>query len=452
MGPLSLVADLLAAAAEAHTRRGLARALAEALAAHLPLTRLTLGEGPEAVAVVAAADGWRVSEPSPRRRALALAPGLSIEVRGRVPAYLREPDVRAALARLVAVTLAHVTTVERIALGSRRAHAAGRELRADLERLREPPAVVARSPAMRAVMERVAAVAPHPTTVLVTGESGTGKEVIARELHRRSPRAHRPMVQLNCGAIPEALVEAELFGHERGAFTGADRARPGVFERADHGTLLLDEVGELPPAAQVKLLRVVQERPVRRVGGAEDLPVDVRLIAATNRSLLDDVRAGRFREDLYYRLAVFEIPLPPLRDRAADLAPLAAAIVASRAAGLGVAPPPLSRTLLARLEAHDWPGNVRELENVLETALILGGGDGLRLPAELAALPPRPRDDGTHLDAAIRAAIERVLRLTRGAIYGPAGAAARLGLRPTTLQSKMRKLGIRRTAFTAGPD
>jgi transcriptional regulator with PAS, ATPase and Fis domain len=299
---------------------------------------------------------------------------------------------------------------------------------------------------MREVVERARRVAVHPTTVLITGESGSGKEVVAREIHRCSPRGHRPIVVVNCGAIPESLVESELFGHERGAFTGADRLHVGVFERAHRGTLLLDEIGELPVAAQVKLLRVLQERTIRRVGGTVEIEVDVRLIAATNRSLAAMVDAGTFRQDLYYRLDVFSIRVPPLRERREDLAPLASALVVQLAERLEMTPPPVTRAVLAKLAAHSWPGNVRELANVLETSLILGGGRSLELVDEFSRR--READvNGPRFEAAVRSAIEESLRATRGKIYGIDGAAARLGLKPGTLQSKMKKLGIRRDGF-----
>jgi DNA-binding NtrC family response regulator len=221
-----------------------------------------------------------------------------------------------------------------------------------------------------------------------------------------------------------------------------------VFERADRGTLFLDEVGELPAAAQVKLLRVLQERQIRRVGGTAVIDVDVRLIAATNRNLGAMVSDGAFREDLYYRLDVFSIRVPPLRERRADLAPLVSALLAQLAHRLGTEPPPVTRALLTRFEAHDWPGNVRELMNVLETALILGGGKAWTLPEELARTSNRKLpDSGPRFEHAMRNTIEESLRATRGKIYGTGGAAARLGLKPGTLQSKMKKLGIRRDDF-----
>jgi transcriptional regulator with GAF, ATPase, and Fis domain len=247
-----------------------------------------------------------------------------------LPDLFRTAAFRAVLGRIIETATRHMTVVQRVADLSRRAHVESRELRANLERLEPHSDVVARSPAMRDALERAHRVAAYPTTVLLTGESGSGKEVLAREIHRRSPRAHRAMLQLNCGAIPESLVESELFGHERGAFTGADRVHVGLFERAHRGTLFLDEVGELPLAAQVKLLRVLQERQIRRVGGTAVIDVDVRLIAATNRTLSEMVSDGTFREDLYYRLDVFAIRVPPLRERRADLAPLVSAQTSHR--------------------------------------------------------------------------------------------------------------------------
>jgi transcriptional regulator with GAF, ATPase, and Fis domain len=377
--------------------------------------------------------------------AVVIAPGLAVIATRRFPPELTTTQFRAALGQVITTAARHMDVVQRVATLSRRAHVDSRELRADVQRLEAPGEIVARSAAMRDALARAHLVAVHPTTVLLAGESGSGKEVLAREIHRRSPRAHRPMLQINCGAIPDSLVDSELFGHERGAFTGADRLHVGMFERAHRGTLFLDEVGELPLAAQVKLLRVLQERQIRRVGGAAVIDVDVRLIAATNRSLAGMVSDGSFREDLYYRLDVFAIRVPSLRERRGDLAPLVSALVAQLSDKLGLQPPPVTRGVLAKLEAHDWPGNVRELMNALEAALILGGGRSLELPEELAKT--KSRGEGPRFERAVRDAIEDSLRATRGKIYGGDGAAARLGLKPGTLQSKMRKLGIQRDDF-----
>ena len=435
---MRLVTQLLAATADAHSPRALVRAIAMALVEHVPITRVELA-APRAIAV-RDGDGWRCVDAAPTVPLVQLAPGLAVA--GKVPSGFASPELRAAIAQVIAAASRHLEVVQRVATLSRRAHAEARELRRDRDRT---PDLIARSPAMREAIERLELVARHPTTVLLVGESGVGKEVLARELHRRSPRGHRPMVQLNCGALPEGLVESELFGHERGAFTGAERTHVGAFERADRGTLLLDEIGELSPAAQAKLLRVLQDGTIRRVGGTAPIAVDVRLVAATNRDLRALVRAGAFREDLLYRLDVFAIRVPALRERRGDLGPLVAALVRELAAKLALPEPPITRSALARLAGHDWPGNVRELANVLETALILGGGSELVLPD---ALPTR-RDPGTRFDAAMRLAIEDALRATRGKLYGESGAAARLGLKPATLQSKMKKLGIARRAFTS---
>jgi len=235
--------------------------------------------------------------------------------------------------------------------------------------------VVGASAAMREVMDLALRVAPFPSTVLLTGESGSGKEAVARAIHGASPRGERPFVAVNAGAIPENLLESELFGHEKGAFTGADRAREGMFEEADGGTLFLDEIGELSLPLQVKLLRVLQERSIRRVGGTGERAVDVRVLAATARDLVEEVKAGRFRDDLFYRINVVQIHIPPLRARPEDVPPLAEHFVRRHAQRLGIETPGMPRALLPVLAAYSWPGNVRELENVVERALVLSGGE-----------------------------------------------------------------------------
>lgn len=302
---------------------------------------------------------------------------------------------------------------------------------------------------MRRCLDRALAVAPYDTPVLVTGPSGSGKELVARRIHTLGPRHRGPFVQLNCGAIPEGLVESELFGHERGAFTGAVALHRGVFERASGGTLLLDEVGELSAASQVKLLRVLQEGTFSRVGAETMRRSDARVIAATHRDLLSLTATGTFREDLFYRLAVFEVRVPGLRERLDDLPRLAHQLVERIATRMGRAVPAIDRVTLDRLATHDWPGNVRQLENMLEAALVMSASDRLELPPP--SLAPRPRAAAPAavepLEHAIRRCIEAALESTRGKIYGPGGAAQRLELKPGTLQSKMRKLGIDRRAF-----
>jgi two-component system response regulator AtoC len=312
--------------------------------------------------------------------------------------------------------------------------------------------IVAESPAMRHALDIATRVAPHGTTVLVTGESGSGKEVVARAVHRMSPRRDGPFVAVNCGAIPENLLESELFGHAKGSFTGAVVDRVGLFEEAHHGTLLLDEVGELPAALQVKLLRVLQEREIRRVGEARSRAVDVRVIAATARDLAAEVSAGRFREDLLYRLNVVHIVVPPLRDRTEDLPGLVAALLTRLSARSG-RPVRIAPEALAAAHRHDWPGNVRELENALErsavlsqdgtvTALVLASEGSGRVqragdaPAESATSSGTLRD---AVEAAERAAILRALAISNG---NRRAAARTLGISVRSLFYKLGRHGI----------
>ena len=310
--------------------------------------------------------------------------------------------------------------------------------------------IVGRSPALLAVLDKVSRVAPTDATVLITGETGTGKELIARAIHSHSRRAAKPLIKLNCAALPAGLVESELFGHEKGAFTGALAQRIGRFELADGGSLFLDEVGDLPLETQAKLLRVLQEREIERVGGGAALPVDVRIIAATNRDLLKAVHDQAFREDLYYRLSVFPIALPPLRDRAEDIPLLVRLLVDKFAARVGKRIDGVSRETMRRLVTYRWPGNVRELENVLERAVILATGPtfDLESDAELSTGPATPAADlpAPSLEAVERRHILTVLRQTRWVIEGPRGAAQILDLHPNTLRSRLKKLGITRSA------
>ncbi len=350
------------------------------------------------------------------------------------------------VARVLDAAGRHLRVLERVAEVSRTAHHRSRDLEERIEALDRPVPIAARSAAMRRALEQAELVARHDTTVLLQGETGTGKEVLARLVHARSRRVRHPFVQVNCGALPEALVESELFGHERGAFTGAERRHAGRFERAQGGTLLLDEVGELPAPAQVKILRVLQERVFERVGGEETIPCDVRVIAATHRSLEAMVGAGKFRADLYYRLSVFPIPVPPLRERVEDLPHLVRDLTVSIAARLGRAPPEIEPELLAQVAAGAWPGNVRELENALERSMILAREGPLRL----AGLPPQPGEVAPVAETLRESqsrTIETALHAARGRIYGPGGAAERLGTKPSTLQSKMKKLGLRRADY-----
>ncbi len=327
--------------------------------------------------------------------------------------------------------------------------------------------VVGAAHGLREVMDQVSQVAPTDAPVLILGETGSGKEVIAREVHSRSPRGKGPFLRVNCGAIPHELVDSELFGHERGAFTGAVATRKGWFERADGGTLFLDEIGELPPAAQVRLLRVLQDGTLQRVGGQSQLGVDVRIVAATHRDMVDLVRSGRFRQDLWYRISVFPLSLPPLRERIGDIPALALHFAERAGLRLHGAPLRPSEEDMELLRAYSWPGNVRELAAVIERAAILGDGSHLRVQAALGVFPtvresplpslspsPFQRSAGTGSPSApaFPSATEtptllEVLARCRGRIEGPFGAAAALGIHPATLRSRLRREGIDWTAW-----
>ncbi|TWU00273.1 Formate hydrogenlyase transcriptional activator [Botrimarina colliarenosi] len=307
------------------------------------------------------------------------------------------------------------------------------------------------SPALRNVTQQIELVAPTESTVLILGESGAGKELVARELHRRSDRAERPLIKVNCAAIPRELFESEFFGHVQGAFTGALRDRVGRFELADGGTLFLDEVGEVPLDLQSKLLRVLQEGEIERIGEERTRKVDVRVIAATNRDLREESRQRRFREDLYYRLSVFPILLPALRERREDIAPLAEHFLRQAAQRLGVDPPRLTKSIAQRLERYDWPGNVRELQHVIERALILSRGRPLQIDLEntspSAAPASTPDETEVLTDAQVRdfeqTNLRRALEAAGGKVHGPGGAAELLGIKPTTLNSRLKAMGMK---------
>ncbi|MGH6689271.1 MAG: sigma 54-interacting transcriptional regulator [Gammaproteobacteria bacterium] len=316
------------------------------------------------------------------------------------------------------------------------------------------------SPALRETLRQVSLVAPTDSTVLITGETGTGKELIARALHDRSARRNRPLVKVNCGAIAAGLVESELFGHVKGAFTGALERRIGRFQLADGGTIFLDEVGELPPDTQVKLLRVLQDHEFEPVGSSQTLRVDVRVIAATNRDLQQAVKDGRFRADLFYRLNVVPLVVPPLRDRCSDVPELALLFLTRFARRFGKRIDSISDETMRALVAYPWPGNVRELQNVVERAVVLSPGPELSVPAEvltapvpavvdpapdLPTLPPRSKAGlNAVLEQVERDQIAAALRESGGIVDGPRGAAQLLRVHPNTLRSRMDKLGIRR--------
>jgi len=325
--------------------------------------------------------------------------------------------------------------------------------------------IVGNSPALLAVLRAVEQVAPTDSTVLIQGETGTGKELIARAIHNRSARKDRALVSVNCSAISAGLVESELFGHLKGAFTGAIERRIGRFELANGGTIFLDEIGELPLEVQVKLLRVLQEQEFEAVGSSRTQRVDVRVVAATNRNLQEMVEAGRFRSDLFYRLNVFPLQLPPLRERRSDIPQLVALCVSRFAKRFGKRVEGVSQETMARLMSYPWSGNIRELQNVIERAVILSTSPTLRLDKDLvpmvlsgvsletdevAAQETEPAGTSTSalptLEEVERSHILAALQQTDGVVDGPKGAARILNLHPNTLRHRMNKLGIKRSA------
>jgi transcriptional regulator with GAF, ATPase, and Fis domain len=324
--------------------------------------------------------------------------------------------------------------------------------------------IIGQSESLRRVLHQAEQVAPLNTTVSIFGETGTGKELLAHAIHKLSPRSNHALVKVNCAALPGTLIESELFGHEKGAFTGADARRTGRFEIANRGTLFLDEVGELPLDLQAKLLRVLEEGEFERVGGSHTLKVDVRVIAATNRNLEEAVRKGAFRSDLYYRLSIFPITLPPLRERKEDIPILVTHLVKQLGKKLGKTIDAIPQDTMAKLYNYPWPGNVRELRNVIERAVIITQGSKLRLIDDLdsQALELEFHEQlavhgafadvvaiGETLEQTEYNLILRTLKSVHWKVEGPGGAAELLNLHPSTLRSKMRKLGIERPRFTA---
>jgi len=310
--------------------------------------------------------------------------------------------------------------------------------------------IIGSSTSLRKVLAAIDKVAPTDSTVLITGETGTGKELVAHAIQRRSPRCDRALVKVNCAALPAELIASELFGHEKGAFTGALQQRIGRFEAANGGTIFLDEIAELSPEIQVSLLRVLQEKEFERVGGNRTIKTDVRVIAATNKDLRREVEDGRFRMDLFYRLNVFPMHVPSLRERVNDIPVLVDYFAARLAARTGKKISHIENRSLSAMQQYSWPGNIRELQNVIERCVILADGEVLRVEPGML-MQERPSNATPAYQPALesdrKARIEAVLRETRGKVYGPHGAAARLGLPATTLDSQLRALRINKHQF-----
>lgn len=380
------------------------------------------------------------------------------KVLGVLVVFTREPILESCfrslrmIANHAAVGIANAKALDEIEALKKRLEMENQYLQEEVRKSENFGGMVGQSPALESVARQIELVATTDSSVLIHGESGTGKEVVAREIHQRSRRSQRPLIKVNCAAIPRELYESEFFGHAKGAFTGAVRDRVGRFELADGGTLFLDEIGEIPLDLQAKLLRVLQESELERVGEERTRRVDVRLIAATNRNLQHEAQAGRFRQDLYYRLSVFPITLPPLRNRVEDIPLLAEHFLASLARKLGRPSPRLTLANAQHLQAYDWPGNVRELQHVLERAMIVAVDGRLRFDSLtlIAKLPAKIIADAgstrIRTDLEIRQIetenIQAALKASGGKIYGSGGAAELLGLKPTTLASRIKALRI----------
>ena len=326
-------------------------------------------------------------------------------------------------------------------------------LREEVDRTSMFEEIVGTSKPLNAVLSRIAKVAPTNSTVLITGETGTGKELIARAIHKRSQRSEHAFVGVNCAAIPTGLIASELFGHERGAFTGATQQRLGRFELANRGTLFLDEVGELPAETQIALLRVLEEREFERVGGTRRICTDARVIVATNRDLQAAIRAGSFRSDLFYRLHVFPVEVPPLRERREDIPLLVEYFIDRYARKAGKKISCVNKKTLDLLESYQWPGNIRELQNVIERSVIVCETPTFSVDESWLSQQPRDRRSGGKLNLSNRVAaqekemIEAALRESQGRVYGPSGAAAKLEIARSTLEAKIRSLKINKNRF-----
>jgi len=384
------------------------------------------------------------------------------EVLGVLAVFSRTPCDRNTFAWLrtfadhAAIAIAHARALDEIERLQEQLLLENTYLRQDI-RANAPDGIVGASPVLQKVLEQIDIVAPTTATVLVQGESGTGKELVARAIHDRSGRRHRPLISVNCASVPRELFESEFFGHVKGAFTGALRDRAGRFQAADGGTLFLDEVGEIPLELQGKLLRILQDGKFERVGDDTTRKVDVRVVAATNRNLEHEVAEGRFRRDLFFRLSVFPILLPPLRERGEDITELAGHFLQQAARRYGKSAPRLTLAAGRELEGYGWPGNVRELQHVIERAVLLSRGETLRLDGVLPRVvePARPAAKGNarELPSDVipdsewrrreHANLRNALKLAEGRIYGPNGAAELLGVKPTTLISRLKTLGLR---------
>jgi transcriptional regulator with GAF, ATPase, and Fis domain len=353
----------------------------------------------------------------------------------------------------ISIAIANIQANEKLLAYKKQLEDENSYLKEQIKTINHFSEIIGSGPAMQDVYRLMSVVAGTNSTVLILGETGTGKELIARAVHNASPRKDKLMVKVNCAALPANLIESELFGHEKGAFTGAIDRRIGKFELADHSTLFLDEIGEMPLEAQAKLLRILQERELERLGGKQTIKVDVRLIAATNRNLEAAVRAGRFREDLFYRLNVFPIHLPPLRDRQEDIEPLAEFFVAKYSRNSGKKVKRVSPKVLQQLRSYTWPGNVREMEHLIERSILLTFGDTLMevyIPKGSSLENPGPAQLANRsLEEMERGYIIEVLQRCAGKISGAGGAAEILQIPGNTLHSKMKKLGIAKADYSS---
>ena len=354
-----------------------------------------------------------------------------------------------------AVSIVNARAFEEIAALKERLEEENNYLRAEVNEALGQHNIIGTSPGIKKVLHQIQLVAPTDASVLIYGESGTGKELVSRAIHENSPRKGQPLIKVNCGAIPENLFESEFFGHKRGAFTGATQDKPGRFELADGGTLFLDEIGEIPLAIQAKLLRVLQEQEVERVGDSRTRKIDVRIVAATNRDLKKEAAAGRFRQDLFFRLSVFPLEIPPLRERREDIPLLAAHFLRSTAKKMNLPPPRLTKAQADFLAGLDWQGNVRELHNAIERALILAQHSKLDLESLLAPNPSPSRTPDSAIGGGAQSIVTRdewkrmekeiiqnALNRSEGKIFGESGAAAILKMNPTTLISRIKALEL----------